>query len=58
MPHDRTNRAKQQLDLFRPRPKRPQWSDLPLDTRRKTLPLLAALLRPPHPKRKEADDER
>lgn len=58
MPRCRTRRVNQQLDLFRPRPKRPRWNELPLDTRRKALPLLAALLRSTHLKRQEAGDER
>jgi len=47
-----------QLDLFRPRPKRPRWDELPFDTRRKTLPLIALLLRSVLPTNKEASDER
>ncbi|MFV0535655.1 MAG: hypothetical protein ACK5MR_18705 [Cumulibacter sp.] len=58
MPRRQLRCATQQLDLFRPKPKRPRWSELPLDTRRKTLPLIAALLRSTLLTSKEGGDER
>ncbi len=46
-----------QLHLFRPRPQQPRWVELPLQIRRKALPLLASLLRATLAI-KEASDER
>ncbi|TWT91729.1 hypothetical protein Pla108_42120 [Botrimarina colliarenosi] len=57
MPRRRPGSKILQLNLFRPMPKRPRWDELPLDTRRKTLPLLATLLRSAL-RSKEASDER
>lgn len=58
MPRHRSRPAIQQLDLFHPRPKRPRWNELPLDTRRKTVSLIASLLRSMLLTSKEAGDER
>lgn len=50
-------RSVHQLQLFLPRPRQPQWVELPLPIRRKALPLLASLLRAAQAI-KEASDER
>jgi acyl-CoA reductase-like NAD-dependent aldehyde dehydrogenase len=34
-----------QLDLFQPCPKKPEWANLPLEVRRQTMRLLVQLLR-------------
>ena len=53
-----SRRALHQLHFFRPRPKIPRWERLPDDARRKTLPLIASLLRTALQATKEASDER
>jgi hypothetical protein len=43
--HDRDLRSLDQLMLFHPLPKTPQWMSLPAEVREQTLKLLARLLR-------------
>ena len=47
-----------QLELFRPPSPRPRWHQLPTPVQRKTLTLLASLLRQTLAERREANDER
>ena len=47
-----------QLHFFRPRPRVPRWELLPNDTRRKSLPLIASLLRQVLQAAKEVSNER
>jgi hypothetical protein len=53
----------QQLNLFRPRPTRPRWQSFSTEIQRKTLMLLARMLRTSYPARltpdrgEEASDE-
>jgi hypothetical protein len=53
-----TRRTLHQLQLFHARPRRPRWAELPIEIRRKALPLLASLLRVTLRADKEASDER
>ena len=51
-------RSLHQLHFFRSRPKLPRWEGLPDDARRKTLPLIASLLRTALQAAKEESHER
>lgn len=53
-----TRPTEKQLELFRPRNPRPRWRQLPTPVQRKTLTLLASLLRQTLAERREANDER
>jgi len=50
--------TEKQLELFRPSTPRPRWRQLPTPVQRKTLTLLASLLRQTLVERREASDER
>jgi hypothetical protein len=45
MGHERERRSLDQLALFHPLPKTPQWMSFPAEAREQTLKLLARLLR-------------